>query len=46
MVVKQVNIPSIETQKRMHEFFLKTSAPRIWKAQKEKEKAEKERQAR
>lgn len=40
MAIKQKNMPSIETQKRMHAFFLKTSAPRIW--QKEKEAAEKE----
>ncbi|WP_267897060.1 hypothetical protein [Lysinibacillus yapensis] len=30
-------MPSIETQKKMHAYFMKTSAPRITKAQKEKE---------
>lgn len=34
-------IPSIETQQRMHAFFMKTSAPRIYK--KELEDAERQR---
>ncbi|MEQ6855364.1 hypothetical protein AAHH17_12860 [Lysinibacillus capsici] len=34
-------IPSIETQQRMHEFFMRTSAPRIYK--KELEEAERQR---
>ena len=34
-------IPSIETQQRMHAFFMKTSAPRIYK--KELEEAERQR---
>lgn len=38
------NMPSIETQKRMHAFFMKTSAPRIYE-KRQKEKAEKEVQA-
>lgn len=33
-------IPSIETQQRMHAFFMKTSAPRIYK--KELEEAERQ----
>lgn len=28
---KQKSIPSIETQKLMHAFFMQTSAPRIFK---------------
>ncbi|MFD1204007.1 hypothetical protein ACFQ38_02540 [Sporosarcina contaminans] len=28
--MKKKNMPSIETQKRMHAFFMKTSAPRIY----------------
>lgn len=34
------SIPSIETQKKMHAFFMKTSAPRILEEMKEKEMAE------
>lgn len=30
------NMPSIEVQKRMHAFFMKTSAPRLYKQMKEK----------
>lgn len=38
-------IPSIETQQRMHAFFMKTSAPRIYKrrleeAERQKKEAE------
>ncbi|WDU80302.1 hypothetical protein [Lysinibacillus sp. G01H] len=35
-------IPSIETQQRMHAFFMKTSAPRIYKRQLEEEQRRKE----
>ncbi|QTB29082.1 hypothetical protein [Lysinibacillus sphaericus] len=35
-------IPSIETQQRMHEFFMKTSAPRIYKKRLEEEQRLKE----
>lgn len=28
--MKSKNMPSVETQKRMHAFFMKTSAPRIY----------------
>lgn len=35
-------IPSIETQQRMHAFFMKTSAPRIYKKQLEEEQKRKE----
>ncbi len=35
-------IPSIETQQRMHEFFMRTSAPRIYKRQLEEERKRKE----
>ncbi|WP_185903415.1 hypothetical protein [Lysinibacillus sphaericus] len=31
-------IPSIETQQRMHAFFMKTSAPRIYKRELEEQK--------
>lgn len=37
-------MPSIETQKRMHAFFMKTSAPRILKEIKEQEAKQKEAQ--
>ena len=33
-------MPSIETQKKMHAFFMKTSAPRLYKKQLEKEREE------
>ncbi|WP_170939029.1 MULTISPECIES: hypothetical protein [unclassified Lysinibacillus] len=35
-------IPSIETQQRMHAFFMKTSAPRIYKELLEAERQRKE----
>lgn len=35
-------IPSIETQQRMHAFFMKTSAPCIYKKQLEEEQKRKE----
>lgn len=35
-------IPSIETQQRMHAFFMKTSAPRIYKELLEEERKRKE----
>lgn len=35
-------IPSIETQQRMYEFFLRTSAPRIYQRQLEEERKRKE----
>jgi len=35
-------IPSIETQQHMHAFFMKTSAPRIYKKQLEEEQKRKE----
>lgn len=35
-------IPSIETQQRMHEFFMRTSAPRIHKMELEEERKRKE----
>lgn len=35
-------IPSIETQQRMHAFFMKTSAPRIYKELLEEEQKRKE----
>lgn len=35
-------IPSIETQQRMHAFFMKTSAPRIYQRQLEEERKRKE----
>ncbi|MGF0471188.1 hypothetical protein ACQQ6W_16270 [Lysinibacillus fusiformis] len=39
-------IPSIETQQRMHAFFMKTSAPRIYKRQlEEAERQRKETEA-
>ncbi|PID22473.1 hypothetical protein CSV61_02175 [Sporosarcina sp. P3] len=34
------NMPSIETQKKMHAFFMRTSAPRIYRKIKEQEEAE------
>lgn len=34
------NMPSIETQKKMHAFFMRTSAPRIYQKLKEQEDAE------
>lgn len=37
-------IPSIETQQRMYEFFLRTSAPRIHKMELEEERKRKEAQ--
>lgn len=39
MTTKQKNMPSVEVQKRMHAFFMKTSAPRIYEQMKEKEVA-------
>ena len=40
------NMPNLETQQKMHEFFMKTSAPRILEERKlkelEKEENEKE----
>ncbi|WKT75616.1 hypothetical protein [Lysinibacillus fusiformis] len=35
-------IPSIETQRKMHAFFMKTSAPRIYKKYLEAERQRKE----
>jgi len=35
-------IPSIETQQRMHAFFMRTSAPRIYKKRLEEEQKRKE----
>lgn len=39
------NMPSIETQKRMHAFFMKTSAPRLYQKQLEEELNKKERES-
>lgn len=43
MTDKQKNMPSIETQQRMHAFFMKTSAPRLIEEKRKEEEAEKER---
>lgn len=40
-VITVKTIPSIETQQRMHAFFMKTSAPRIYKRQLEEAERQK-----